>query len=205
MRLASHCVIFESSSLNRLIPCESMFVCAIRSGMETITILARASFARLHVLGVRLTKQSEKMLTAVHVTQCLAYVLAVTGLDRLVSFVELLPLEPIEQDPPEGFVEVLSDASDDLLEDVCVSRSRSSSVSLGGVVLVQELGDRSWGWYNGKLLLLRDLLPVIDKYGLERIWNEQSDCWSLNEVFFLFRHVSQLDLRKSHSRACVCW
>lgn len=58
------------------------------------------------------------MLAAVHVTERLASVLPMPGLDLLVDLVELLPLEAVEQNTAKRLIEVLLDAGNDLLEDV---------------------------------------------------------------------------------------
>ena len=65
-----------------------------------------------------LTKESEQVLAPVDVAQSLARVLAVALLELLVPVEVLVPLEPIEKNASESFVEVFFDAGDDFLEDV---------------------------------------------------------------------------------------
>ena len=66
------------------------------------------------------------MLAAVDVAECLPGVFTVALFKLLVPVKVLVPLKPIEQDAPEGFVEIFFDASNNFLENVCIGRARTT-------------------------------------------------------------------------------
>ena len=91
-----------------------------------------------------LTEETQEMLASIHVTECLASMLAVAGLDLFVDIVELGALEAVQQYPAEGFVEVLFDTGDDFLENVGIGGARSSVVTLCFIVFVEKLDHGGW-------------------------------------------------------------
>jgi hypothetical protein len=125
------------------------------------------------------------VLAAVDVAQSLARVLAVALLELLVPVKVLIPLEPIEKDASESFVEVFLDACDDFLEDVGVCRAGAAMCHLRLLVLVEELcdGDGSGCWRY--FVLLGDFLPVVYEDGFESIGDEDLYCGSAHELIFL--------------------
>jgi len=66
------------------------------------------------------------MLAAVDVAKCLPGMLTMALFKLLVPVKVLVALKPIEQNAAEGFVEVLLNASDDFLENVCICRARTT-------------------------------------------------------------------------------
>lgn len=127
------------------------------------------------------------MLAAVHVRERLAGILAVAGLDVLVHAVKLRALEAVEQDAAERLVEVLLDAGDDFFEDIGIGGTGPPGCTLGGVVLVEKLGDGCLGGHRHELLLFGHLFPVVDEDGFEGVGNEEPDGWSSDEFVFLQR------------------
>jgi hypothetical protein len=184
MRFASHCVILESSSRSLLTAWASMLVCATRSGIATVEFV-RNRVGQISNSRKNLTKESEQVLAAVNVAQSLARVLAVALLELLVPIEVLIPLESIEKNASEGFVEVFLDAGDDFLEDVGVCRARAAVCHLGLFVLVEELcdGDGSGSWRD--LVFFGDLLPVVYEDGFEGVGDKDFDCRSAHKLIFL--------------------
>lgn len=66
------------------------------------------------------------MLAAVDVAKCLAGMFTMALFKLLVPVEVLVPLKPIEQNTSEGFVEILLNAGNDFLENVCVCRARTA-------------------------------------------------------------------------------
>lgn len=83
-----------------------------------------------------LTEETEKVLASVHVTECLASMIAMTGLGPLMDVVELWALESVEEDAAKSTIEVLLDTGDDLFEEVGIGRSWSAVGTLGTVVVL---------------------------------------------------------------------
>lgn len=132
-----------------------------------------------------LTEETKEVFGSVQVTKRLARVLTVTRLNPLMHFVELGALESIEENATERPIEVLLDASDDLFKEVSIRRSWPTVGALSAVVVLEKQGDRRGCWHGCELLLFRDLLPVIYQDGLERIGDEESNCWPPYELLFL--------------------
>ena len=184
MRFASHCVIFESSSRSRLTAWASMLVCATRSGIWTVRAV-RSRYGRGLDKSEHLTKESEQVLAAVNIAQSLARMIAVALLELLVPVEVQVPLEPIEEDAPESFVEVFLDSGDDFFEDVGVCRTGTTMCHLGLLVLVEELCDGDGGGRWRDLVLFGDFLPVVHKDGFESVGDEDFDCGSAHELILL--------------------
>jgi hypothetical protein len=184
MRFASHCVIFESSSRSRLTAWASMLVCATRSGIWTVRAV-RSRYGRGLDKSEDLTKKSEQVLAAVDIAQSLARMIAVALLELLVPVEVQVPLEPIEEDAPESFVEVFLDSGDDFFEDVGVCRTGTTMCHLGLLVLVEELCDGDGGGRWRDLVLFGDFLPVVHKDGFESVGDEDFDCGSAHELILL--------------------
>lgn len=147
--------------------------------------------------GPRRTEETKQMLAAVDVDEILAGLVAVALRDELVHFHVLVPLEAVQKDATEGFVEVLLDAGDAFFEDVGVGGAGATGHVLGGRVLLQELGGGDCGGNHRELLLFGDLLPVVDENGFQLIGDKESDGWTADEVFFLLarrydEHVSSI-------------
>lgn len=53
------------------------------------------------------------------------------------------------------------------------------------VVVVKNLLDWGLRWENDEIALAGDLLPVVDKNGLENVWNEEANCWLGAILLFL--------------------
>ena len=125
------------------------------------------------------------MLTPIDVAHGLARVIAMALFELLVPIEVEIPLEPIEKDAPESFVEVFLDAGDYFLEDVGVCRAGAAMCHLGLFILVEELcdGDGSGSWRD--LVLFCDFLPVVHEDGFESVGDEDFDCGSAHELILL--------------------
>jgi hypothetical protein len=106
----------DSSSRSLATPWWSMFVCTIKSGMDTA---CRVSCCRgIAVTKETLTEKSQQVLAAIDIAKGLASMVTMTLAQLLVPLEELLPLKPIEKNATESFVEVLFHACDSFFEEV---------------------------------------------------------------------------------------
>ena len=66
------------------------------------------------------TEKAQQVLTPIHIAQRFARILAMPLLKLAMPLHELLSLEAVEQDATKSFVEVLFNACDGLIEDICI-------------------------------------------------------------------------------------
>jgi hypothetical protein len=140
-----------------------------------------------------LTKETGEMLCTVGVGGTLVLVVRI-GNPLLVKLIVLGPLKsvsmwlatcrdhemtpsclPVQQDAAEALVEILAHAGNDLLQNLHGSRALLTMGALVGEIVVQNLVYRMSMRQRHELLVLRDVLPVVDKHGFQVIRNGKLD------------------------------
>lgn len=92
---------------------------------------------------------------------------------------------PVEEDAAEGLLEVLLHARHGLLEDIKVRRLRITVGALRDQIVVDDLVDGVRVRKGDQLVVLRHVLPVVDKDGLDVIRDWKFDRGAGVKAIFL--------------------
>lgn len=114
------------------------------------------------------------MLSAVRIQRALSSESARLGIPFLIQGAVLFALELVQQDLFECFIKVLFNTRRSFLENVELD-GVSAVWTLLGDVSIDDLADGEFGRESDHLAVFGDILPVIDKEGLEVIRDEDFD------------------------------
>lgn len=138
-----------------------------------------------------LTKQSQKMLPTVDIAhrfarEALPISWFLWAFDPLMDVEILVALEAVQQDAAQCLVEILLNALNNLLQNVCIGAARNA---LCPFLLFVPLEDGCYcilAWKGDEVEVLSNLLPVVNEQRLELVGHWDADSWSGAECFLLF-------------------
>lgn len=103
----------------------------------------------------------------------------------------LLALEPVEQHPPQGDIEILLHSRHDLFQEIHVRRAGEPLLLLLFEILVEDRVDRFLRGERHEGEVLGDFFPVVDEEGFDVVRDGDLDHWPVLERFFLFSRQSR--------------
>lgn len=87
---------------------------------------------------VTLTKQPTQVLGTIHVSDLLSGVLPGALVKPRIDLLPLCTLETVEEKSAKAFVEIFTNARDDLFQDVCIGATRPALCTLIRGIVVQK-------------------------------------------------------------------